>query len=79
MDPALLDSTPALEPPPGVTPNFENPENITPLIEFTLGICLGVSSLFVILRVWTRFIIMKVHGWDDCKELCRRCLYFHES
>ncbi|RDL40437.1 uncharacterized protein BP5553_00416 [Venustampulla echinocandica] len=60
-----FDITPSLAPPPGVVPNFENPESIRTIIDFTLGICIGVSSLFVLLRIWTRFFIVKMHGWED--------------
>lgn len=67
MDPALFDVTPALQPPQNVTPNFENLENIFVLARLALGLCLGLSSVAIILRVWTRFFIMKAHGWDDCK------------
>lgn len=59
--------TPALAPPQGVTPDFRNPYSILPLVQITLVICIGVSSLFVILRLYTRLLIVRAHGWEDCE------------
>lgn len=61
--------TPALQPPPGITSNFDNPYNIKPEINAALGVCLGVSTVLVWLRLYTRFFIIKCHGWEDCKLL----------
>lgn len=61
-----LSITPSLPPPPGVAPNFVNPYNINPLIDGTLGVCLGITSMLVISRLCTRFLIIKRHGLEDC-------------
>ncbi|KAF7509484.1 hypothetical protein GJ744_008047 [Endocarpon pusillum] len=57
--------TPALKPPPGTTSNFDNPYNIKPEIYATVGVCLGVSTVLVWLRAYTKFVILKSHGWED--------------
>lgn len=32
-----------------------------------------IASLFVLLRVWTRFFVSRLMGWDDCvPPLCVR-------
>ncbi|MCJ1458495.1 hypothetical protein MMC28_008868, partial [Mycoblastus sanguinarius] len=60
-----LDDTPAAPPPPGVTPNFINPENQLAVINPTLIICLSVATIFVWLRIYTKFLINKSHGDED--------------
>ncbi|MCJ1264234.1 hypothetical protein MMC22_004105 [Lobaria immixta] len=54
-----------LPPPPGVTPNFVNPENHTVQGHVVFIMCLVLSTLFVVLRTYTRFILLKSHGWED--------------
>lgn len=61
----------AIKPPPGITPNFENPETKAPqLISVVVGF-LTVTSFFVLLRVYTRIYISKAFGIDDCKAYMR--------
>ena len=62
-----LDETPAAPPPLGVIPNFVNPENQVSVINATLIICLGVATVFVWLRMYTKFLINKSHGYEDCQ------------
>jgi hypothetical protein len=33
----------------------------------TLTLCIAVVSPMVLMRLWTRFVIQKLHSWDDCK------------
>lgn len=61
------ETIPAMTPPQGVTPNFIHPDGILPLVHFTVGMCLGVSSLLLILRLYTRLLIIGSHGWEDCE------------
>ena len=56
-----------LPPPPGVTPNFANPESVTTQGHVVFTMCLVISTLFVLLRTYTRFILLKSHGWEDCE------------
>ena len=67
MDIAALPlDTPALKPPPGVIPNFDNPAGVQGEIFATLIVCLVVSTIFVWSRLYTRYFIIKSQGWDDC-------------
>ncbi|KAI0444214.1 hypothetical protein F4803DRAFT_274868 [Xylaria telfairii] len=55
---AILDG-PALTPPLGVTPNFDNPPNDNALCFGVIGLCLGLSSLFIILRAYATYMHSK--------------------
>ena len=79
-----LSHTPAGRPPPGVRPNFVDPESLrTPVIAINV-IFLVLATLAVVMRVYTKRTIARAVGWDDCKCLRlgvekyadkHRCLY----
>lgn len=50
---ALL-AAPALDPPPGVTPNFENPPNKNGLAVAVTTLCIVISTLCLFLRAYVR-------------------------
>ncbi|MCJ1242663.1 hypothetical protein MMC14_010672 [Varicellaria rhodocarpa] len=50
----LLAQTPGLEPPPGITPNFENPPSIQSISYAVSAICLFITTLAVGLRIFTK-------------------------
>jgi hypothetical protein len=77
-NPQVFDITPAQNPPKHVGSNFSNPENLFAVIRWTLGFCLGVSSLAVVLRIWGRFFLQRVHGLEDCKYTRLRLCGVHE-
>lgn len=60
--------SPAMRPPPGVRPNLKNPS-----IHFfeerllTMTLCLTFTTLFVMMRMYTKLFVIKSHGWEDCK------------
>ena len=58
---------PGLQPPPGGVPNFVDPPSQAHWVYVTLPICLAVSTPFVWIRLYSVFIILKSHGWADCK------------
>ncbi|MCJ1265579.1 hypothetical protein MMC22_005459 [Lobaria immixta] len=60
-----LSLTPALEPPPGHIPNFDNPENFHGAIIATIAVCLTLVTFMTGVRMYTKLIISKSHGWDD--------------
>lgn len=56
---------PAAEPPPGVIPNFDHPQSRA-IVEYVgVGICLGVTLIFVLLRVYVKLVVTHAWGWDD--------------
>lgn len=56
-----------LPPPPGVTPNFVNPESLHSEWVLMMSMCLTFTTIFVFLRMYTKLVIIKSHGWEDCK------------
>lgn len=56
-----------LAPPPGVTPNFVNPDSLHTEWVLTISICLVFPTIFIILRMYTKLILIKSLGWEDCK------------
>lgn len=73
ISPALweqLKKVPALPPPPGVTSNLANrevPNHFEWIITATLGFTF--TTILVLIRIYTKFFIIKSHGWEDCKLL----------
>lgn len=59
--------TPGMKPPPGVKPNFENPESLRSYWILMMCTCWTFSTVFVALRFYTKLIIIKSHGWEDCR------------
>lgn len=53
-------------PPPGVTPNFANPESIFTRVLTSHLVTLSLACIFILMRVWTRVIVTRAVGWDDC-------------
>ena len=63
-----LSHVPALTPPPGVKPNFNNPESRAHATIIANGITTGVMLAFVVTRVYTKLAITKSFAWEDCKD-----------
>lgn len=64
----------AMRPPPGVVPNFVDPENHLKETIISHIIVLIFVTLFVGLRVYTRRFITRQLSWDDCKARHVKCL-----
>ena len=63
---ALLNG-PAVKPPPGVLSNFDNPPN-QDTVALTIGNLLIIfASLAVLIRIYTRRVLLRSVGCDDCK------------
>lgn len=59
--------TPGMKPPPGVVPNFEHPpESLRAYWILMISACWTFSTIFVALRLYTKLILTKSHGWEDC-------------
>ncbi len=63
-DPNFL-SLPAAAPPPGIIPNFENPEDRGPILVKVGGVLVGLMMVFVINRVYVKIWVVRKAWWDD--------------
>jgi hypothetical protein len=59
-----------LPPPPGVNPNFENPESQGYRVVLAIAILFPLATIVLFLRVYTSVVIVRNFGTDDCKLLC---------
>lgn len=57
----------AVTPPPGVTPNFANPETNVLTTNVVGTIFTTITIILVMMRIYTRSRLTKSLGWDDCK------------
>ncbi len=53
--------------PPGVTPNFKNPDYFSGGIVPISAVFLTLSTLFLAARLYTKLKIIKVFGSEDCR------------
>ena len=80
MSPPVSDpnTTPALKPPKGVTPNLIDPASQGYICIIVMIVYLVVTTPFVVIRVYTRRYINKRVWWDDCKLSLALALAFDE-
>ncbi|KAI4087742.1 MAG: hypothetical protein LQ348_001257 [Seirophora lacunosa] len=62
MDPSM---TPIGAPPPGVIPNFDNPDSRAGASTAVIMFFTVLMVLFVIVRMYTKLFISRSRGWDD--------------
>lgn len=60
---------PASAPPPGVVPNFDHPQSRALEAHVGMGICIGITFIVVILRIYVKLAITHMWGWDDCEHV----------
>lgn len=63
-----LSRFPALQTPPGVVPNFVNPENQKRPLLVTASLELGLAIVFVLNRAYTKTFLIRKYTWDDCQS-----------
>ena len=56
---------PALRPPPGVFPNFEDPSSRGPVLIIVNGVLLGLMTVFIAVRIYTKLCLIQKASWDD--------------
>lgn len=63
-----LANTPALQPPPGLTPNLVNPTSAFQQMLVAIYVTsLILTSIVVPLRLYTKIFIVKSWALEDCK------------
>ena len=60
---------PALPPPNGVEPNFENPSNLNTACYAIILSCLVATATVLCLRLYTRALIIRKVTLDDCAAM----------
>ena len=56
-----------LPPPPGVLLNPSDDQRVQNIVCHT--VCLTIVTLGIVLRFYTRTLVVKAFGWDDCMYL----------
>lgn len=59
-----------IPPPPGVTPNFDNPTNIGPPLLGVGAVFVAIMFVFLAIRIYVKAKIVRKSSPDDCKS-CR--------
>ena len=62
---ALLNG-PAGAPPAGIQPKFDDPASLDTIIYITKTIALTLVTLAVFIRIYTRHVLLRSMGYDDC-------------
>lgn len=63
---SYLKEGPALQPPKGVIPNVNNHWDDEWLLYFTVSLCMAVIGIMVIVRLYTKWRIVKRFEAADC-------------
>ena len=63
--------TGALEPPPGITPNFVDPISLKKYDICGQTVCLTISTLAVWMRMYSKLRLIKAVGWEDCESTAK--------
>lgn len=58
---------PAGTPPAGIQPNFDKPPNLDTVINLCVSFNISSTSLAILIRIYTRSVILRSMGYDDCK------------
>ncbi|KAB8297965.1 hypothetical protein EYC80_001742 [Monilinia laxa] len=56
---------PALNPPPGVTPNFDNPYTLLPAADAVKIVTTVLATLAIFIRIYTKWRIIRVVHLED--------------
>lgn len=55
------------QPPPGIISNFDHAPSRAIEAHIGMGICIGITLVFVLLRFYVKLAITQKWGWDDCE------------
>lgn len=67
LPPSLLGILPSAPPPPGVVPDFENPQTLVPVILAVESVFTAIALIVFFIRIYTKSVILRSWKWDDCK------------
>lgn len=72
LTPEMLQKLPAMAPPAGHFTDFANPAHDGSNAHQTVVVSAVLTALTVVillLRLYTKFVVIKASGWDDCRCL----------
>ena len=69
---STLATTPALEPPPGVSSNFNNPNSLRPFQVATASVCVARATLVIAARFCTKYVTSKRLQLEECTVYMQR-------
>ena len=73
LTPAELAQTPALMPPAGMVSNFINPpDTLEAVTNATMAVCFTLTTIFVFVRLLTKYCVDRVFQWEDCQYLLNK-------
>ena len=65
---AVFLNGPAGIPPKGMTPNFEDPPNHDSLVISTVTVCLVLTTLAIMIRIYTKAFLIRSIKYEDCEQ-----------
>ncbi|KAL9576233.1 MAG: hypothetical protein Q9212_007272 [Teloschistes hypoglaucus] len=65
LTPAELANTPSIPPPPGITPNFDGPNNLGNAVITSTSAFVAITLIFMGVRTYAKFKIFGKGSWDD--------------
>ena len=60
---------PTIPAPPGEVSNFNTTVSLHLYDDLTQSVCLTIATVLIFIRIWTKWRILNVCGWDDCEFL----------
>ena len=69
IDPSFYANLPAEAPPPGVIQNLNHPQSRAFEARVAMSVCIGITTILVVLRMYVKLAITHMLGWDDCKTI----------
>ena len=77
LSPVEYANLPAGTPPAGVLPNFEHGATRAVEAYVVMGICMGITLVLIIVRLYVKFCVTHLWGWDDGEFLQAAIDHYH--
>ena len=65
MSPIDYANLPAASPPAGSLPNFDHATTRDNDLYVGMGVCIGITTVFMLMRLYVKFAVTQLWGWDD--------------
>lgn len=69
IDPLYYANLPAESPPPGVIQNLDHPQSRAFEARVAMSVCIGITTVLVVLRMYVKLAITHMLGWEDCETI----------